>query len=159
VKVAERAPFAIWQQGALLSLIEKDGAVIAPLSGARHAGLPLVVGRGADKAAAAFVARVAAYPALAKRVRGYVRVSDRRWSLRLDNGMTIKLPETGEDAALAELVELEARHGLFSRDVQTVDMRLADRLVLRLAPDAAAAREATLKERLGKRYRPAGQAI
>jgi cell division protein FtsQ len=73
--------------------------------------------------------------------------------------MTIKLPETGEDAALAELVELEARHGLFSRDVQTVDMRLADRLVLRLAPDAAAAREATLKERLGKRYRPAGQAI
>ena len=159
VKVAERAPFAIWQQGSLLSLIEADGAVIAPLSGARHAGLPLVVGRGADKAAAGFLARVAAYPALAKRVKGYVRVSDRRWSLRLDNGMTIKLPETGEDAALAELVELEAREGLFSRDVLTVDMRLSDRLVIRLAPDAAAAREAALKERLGKAYRPAGQAI
>jgi cell division protein FtsQ len=159
VKVAEREPFAIWQQGALLSLIEADGSVIAPLSGTRHAGLPLVVGFGADKAAAGFVARVAAYPELAGRVRGYVRVSDRRWDLRLDNGMTVKLPEAGEDAALTELVALDARHGLFSRDVETVDMRLADRLVVKLAPDAAAAREAALKERLGKSYRPAGQAI
>lgn len=157
VKVVERAPFAIWQQGASLSLIEKDGRVIAPLTGSRHAALPLVVGRGADKAAAGFLARVAAYPDLAARVGGYVRVSDRRWNLRIDNGLTVKLPESGEDAALAELVALQSRHGLFSRDIETVDMRLADRLVVKLAPDAAAAREAALKQRLGKNYKPAGE--
>lgn len=159
VKVVERAPFAIWQQGSLLSLIEVDGSVIAPLSGSRHASLPLVVGRGADKAAAGFIARVAGYPDLAARVKGYVRVSDRRWDLRLDNGVTIRLPEQNETAALDELVALEARHGLFARDIETVDMRLADRLVVKLAPDAAMAREAAMKERLGKNYRPAGQAI
>ena len=159
VKVVERTPFAIWQQGSLLSLIEADGSVIAPLSGSRHASLPLVVGRGADKAAAGFIARVAGYPELAARVKGYVRVSDRRWDLRLDNGVTIRLPERDEGAALAELVALEARHGLFARDIETVDMRLADRLVVKLAPEAAMAREAAMKERLGKNYRPAGQAI
>lgn len=159
VKVAERAPFAIWQQGARLTLIEEDGGPISPLSGTRHASLPLVVGLGADKAAAGFVARVGAYPDLAARVRGYVRVSDRRWNLRLDNGVTVKLPERGEDAALAELVALEARHGLLSRDIETIDMRLSDRLVVKLAPDAAAARDAALKARLGKNYRPAERAI
>lgn len=159
VKVVERTPFAIWQQGSVLSLIEADGRVIAPLSGARHEALPLVVGRGADLHAAEFVARVAAHPDLAARVRGYVRVSERRWDIRFDNGVTIKLPEFGADAALAELVALDARNGLLSRDVETVDMRLADRLVVRLSPDAASARDAALKERLGKRYRPAERAI
>ena len=157
VKVAERAPFAIWQHGAALSLIEADGKVIAPLSGARHAGLPLVVGPGAGKAAAGFIARVAAHPALAARVRGYVRVSDRRWNLTLDNGVTVKLPERGEDAALAELAALDGRDGLLSRDLLSVDMRLADRLVLKLSPEAAAARAAALKARLGKNYTPAGE--
>lgn len=157
VRVTERQPFAIWQQGARLSLIEADGRVIAPLSGSRHIALPLVVGRGADKEAAGFVARVAAYPDLAARVRGYMRVSDRRWSLRLDNGVTIRLPEHGVDAALADLVALDARDGLLSRDILVVDMRLADRLVVRLSPDAAAAREAAMKQKLGKRYVAAGE--
>lgn len=157
VRVDERAPFAIWQHGAALTLIEADGTVIAPLSGQRHATLPLVVGRGADKAAAEFLARVAAYPAIASRIRGYVRVSDRRWNLRLDNGVTVKLPEQGEAGALAELAALDAGSGLLSRDIRAVDMRLPDRLVVRLSPDAAAAREASLKERLGRNYTRAGE--
>lgn len=159
VKVAERTPFAIWQQGSVLSLIEADGRVIAPLGGARHAALPLVVGHGADKSAADFIARVAAHPDLAARVRGYVRVSERRWNLRLDNGVTVKLPERGEDAALAELAALDARNGLLSRDIESVDMRLADRMVVKLSPDAAAARDAALRDRLGKNYKPAERSI
>ena len=157
VRVTERQPFAIWQHGARLSLIEADGQVIAPLSGTRHVSLPLVVGQGADRQAAEFIARVAAFPDLAARVRGYVRVADRRWSLRLDNGMTIKLPEHGSDAALAELAALDASERLLSRDILVVDMRLADRLVIKLSPDAAAAREATMKELLGRRYVAAGE--
>ena len=159
VKVTERAPFAIWQHGSLLSLIEEDGEVIAPLSGTRHLELPLVVGVGAPKPAAAFVARVAEMPELAKHVRGYVRVSERRWDLRLDNGATVKLPERDEDAALADLLALDRTHALLSRDIESVDMRFADRLIVRLSSDAASAREAALKQRLGKNYRPAERRI
>jgi cell division protein FtsQ len=49
VKVEERKPFAIWQHGSELTLIEASGAVIAPFSGSRHASLPLVIGMGAAK--------------------------------------------------------------------------------------------------------------
>lgn len=159
VKVAERAPFAIWQHGSLLSLIEPDGKVIAPLSGARHADLPLVVGTGAPEQAAAFLATVATVPELAGKVRGYVRVSDRRWDLKLDNGMTVRLPERGVEAALADLAALDASDAILSRDVESVDMRFADRLLVKLSPEAATAREASLKQRLGKNYRPAERRI
>lgn len=159
VKVVEKIPFAIWQQGSLLSLIEESGEIIAPLVGSDHLSLPLVVGPGGAKSAASFVARVSAYPDLASRVRGYVRISERRWDLRFNNGLTVKLPEEAQDKALMDLVELDARYRLLSRDVETVDMRFDDRLVVKLSPDAATAREATLKERLGKKYRRAERSI
>ncbi|MEO4000143.1 cell division protein FtsQ/DivIB [Mesorhizobium sp. CAU 1732] len=159
VKVVERAPYAIWQQGSRLSLIEENGEVIAPVSGSRHLALPLVVGAGAEGPAADFIAKVAAYPELASRIRGYVRISDRRWNLRLENGITIKLPEVGEDQAIADLLALDKDHALLSRDIETVDMRFGDRLIVKLSTDAAEAREASLKERLGKRYKPAERQI
>jgi cell division protein FtsQ len=159
VKIAEREPFAIWQHGSRLALIEKDGAEIAPMTGMRHVALPLVVGQGAPASSAAFVARIAAHPELASRVKGYIRVSERRWNLLLENGITIKLPERGEDAAIADLLDLDREHGLLSRDIATVDMRFADRLIVRLSPEAATAREATLKQRLGKDYKPAERNI
>lgn len=159
VSVSEREPFAIWQRGSLLSLIEKDGEVIAPLSGSRHLSLPLVVGSGAPEAAAGFIEKISAVPELAGRVRGYVRISERRWDLYLDNGITVKLPENGEDAAIAELVALDKAQGLLSRDIETVDLRFSDRLVVKLASEAAKSREAAMKKHLGRNYRPAERRI
>lgn len=159
IDLVEKKPFAIWQHGSHLTLIEKDGAAIAPLVGARHVDLPLVVGRGAAEDAAAFIEGLQEFPQLAASVKGYIRVSQRRWNLRLKNGITVKLPERGERAALEELVRLDREKGLLSRDIVAVDMRLTDRLVVRLSPDAASAREAALKERLGRDYRPAERRI
>lgn len=153
VRVVEREPFAIWQHGSSLSLVERNGQVIAPLTGTLHVGLPLVVGSGAQDGAADIVERIAAIPDLSGRVRGYVRVSGRRWDLRLENDVTVKLPERDVGAALEELMALDRRHGILSRDIAAIDLRFADRLVVRLSPDAAVAREASLKERLGKNYR------
>ncbi|TIX09024.1 MAG: FtsQ-type POTRA domain-containing protein, partial [Mesorhizobium sp.] len=42
VRVEEREPFALWQQGDSLSVIERDGQVIAPFSGGKQALLPLI---------------------------------------------------------------------------------------------------------------------
>ncbi len=54
---------------------------------------------------------VARYPDLASRVKAYIRVADRRWDLRLENGVTVQLPENGEDAAMAEVQDLDRRDG------------------------------------------------
>lgn len=146
VKIEERKPFAIWQNGGQLVVVEKDGRVIAPFSGRRHAALPLVIGFGAAEHAAGFLVGMQKYPELSSRVKGYIRVSDRRWDLRLENGITVKLPENGTDAALADLVKMDREAGLLSRDIAAVDMRLSDRLVVQLTPEAVERREASLKE-------------
>jgi cell division protein FtsQ len=147
VRVEEREAFALWQQGDELSVIEKNGEVIAPFSGGKQTQLPLLIGTGAPAIAPAFLAKVETYPELAARVKGYIRIGERRWDMKLDNGVTIKLPEEGEDAAIAELVEMDHANGLLSRDIAAVDMRLDDRLVIQLTPQAATQREAALNEK------------
>lgn len=159
VQLEERLPFAIWQHGTQLAVIERSGAVVVPFDGSRHATLPLVVGYGAPEEAAGFIDRIGRFPELASRVKGYVRVAGRRWDLRLDNGITIRLPEGGEDAALAEVLRLQREDGLLSRDVVAVDLRQDDRLVLQLTPEALKAREAVVKEQLKAAKRRPGQNI
>lgn len=142
VRIDEREAFAIWQYDNQLNVVEKDGKIIAPFTGGRQVALPLVIGFGAAERAAGFVAKVNAYPELASRVRGYIRVGERRWDLRLENGITVKLPESGADAALAELVALDRDKALLTRDIAAVDMRFGDRLVVQLTPEAVERRAA-----------------
>src|SRR5690606_32085984 len=96
VHVDERPPFAIWQHGSQLTIVDRSGAVIAPFASGRHATLPLVIGYGAPEKAAAFIGKVEQFPELAARIKGYIHIAGRRWDIRLENGITIKLPERGE---------------------------------------------------------------
>lgn len=148
IDLVERRPFAVWQNEGALTVIERSGAPIAPFAGTRHARLPLVVGKGAAEAASAFVAKVARQPALAARVSGYVLVGERRWDLQVDGRVKVMLPEIGAEAAIAELARLDAEDALLSADVTEIDMRLPDRLTVRLSPEAASARAEAVKERL-----------
>lgn len=136
VKIVERKPFAIWQHDDQLSLIERSGEVIAPYT-SRFADLPLMTGKGAREVGPAMLDEVRRFPGLAARVKAYVHIGNRRWDIVLDNGITVKLPEFGEEKALAALARLDKEHGLLSRDILAVDMRLRDRLVVKLTPDAA----------------------
>lgn len=155
VAITERQPFALWQQGDQLAVIERDGEVIAPFSGGHLASLPLIIGMGADEAGPAFVEAVSRVRGLAGRVRAYIRVADRRWDLRLENGITVKLPEEGARAALAEVSRLDAEYALLERDITAVDLRLPDRLTVALTPEAAEAREAVFEERMTERRKGA----
>lgn len=146
VHIEERKPFAIWQQGRELSVIDNAGRVIAPFNGGRHSGLPLVVGIGAAQAADAFVKKVKGYPDLAGRVKGYIRVAERRWDLWLENGVTVKLPEHGEDEAITALLDMDREEGLLARDIKAVDLRFSDRVVVQLTPEAVERRAEALAE-------------
>lgn len=147
VTVTERDAFAIWQHGRALSLVDAQGKIIVPFRHERYATLPLIIGSGANERAAEFVSRLQRTPELSARVKAFIRVADRRWDLRLENGLTIKLPETNEDKAIAEIVALDREQGLLSRDLTAVDMRFEDRLVVKLTPEAVVRRNAALSER------------
>ena len=158
VKITERRPFAIWQHGSQLTVVEKDGSIIAPFTSQRHAALPLVVGMGAAREAGTLVDRMAQFPGIASRAVGYMRIGERRWDVRLENGVTLRLPEGREDEALAEVAELDDAYDILSRDVLVVDLRLPDRLVVKLTPEAATHRASMIEDRLDSK-RKAGRRI
>lgn len=145
VQVEERAPYAIWQSEGDLWLIDDEGVVISALKPSSHVNLPLVVGEGANVGARTFLTMLDDYPGLRLQMRAAVRVGDRRWNIRLMNGVDIRLPDDGVAAALRELAALEREHGLFARDIAAIDLRLKDRITIRLGDEAAIARNAALK--------------
>ncbi|MGV8938799.1 MAG: cell division protein FtsQ/DivIB [Allorhizobium sp.] len=147
VALTERKAYGIWQHGNDLSLIEKNGSVIAPLRDNKFASMPLFVGRDAETAASAVEPEFSKWPALAARVKAFVRVAGRRWDLHLDNGIVVKLPEDDIGAALALLSRFDAEQQILSRDIAAIDLRLKDRTAIQLTPAALVRREAALTER------------
>lgn len=147
VRLVERKAVGIWQHGDALSLIDVRGDVIAPLTGARHADLPLYVGLGADRHSDELEARLLFHPELRARVKAAIRIADRRWDLRLDNGVTISLPEDNVGEALKRFAAFDAGRDVLSRDITAVDLRLDDRIALRLSEAAFERRTQALEER------------
>ena len=141
VKIAERTPLALWQDDGKIRLIDSGGTVIEGADLGRFAKLPMVVGAGADKAAAELLAMLAKEPSLMPHLEAAVRVGARRWNLHLVEGIDVRLPESGAEEALARLAELAPKERLFSPDIVAIDLRLPDRLIVRLSPAAAAARQ------------------
>ena len=154
ISIEEREAFAVWQHGEALTVVQADGQKIAPFAGGNAASLPLIVGSGAPEQASAFVRLVAQYPDVARRATAYSLVAGRRWDIRLDNGVTVKLPERAPEAALAELVALDRQHALLSRGVASVDLRIADRIAVKLPAEEAELYRASMRDRLGIGKRP-----
>jgi cell division protein FtsQ len=146
IDIVERSAFALWQQDGRLSVIADDGAVLEPYMSRRFIALPLVVGKGAETRAKEFLALLAHYPQVHAATKAAVFVGERRWNLRLKDGLDIRLPEHDVGNALAALSKLDKEDRLFSRDIVAVDMRLPDRLTVQLSDDAAKAREELFKK-------------
>jgi cell division protein FtsQ len=151
IDVVERSAFALWQQDGRLSVISDDGAVLEPYVSRRFLSLPLVVGKGAETRARDFLALLARYPQVRAATKAAVFVGERRWNLRLKDGLDIRLPENDVGNALAALSKLDKEDRLFSRDIVAVDMRLPDRLTVQLSEDAAKAREELFKDKKSKK--------
>lgn len=136
VRLAEREPMAIWQLNGKLSVIDRNGTVIPGAEVKRFASLPLVVGEAAATKAAALLEMLRQEPGLQSLVVAAVRVGTRRWNIRLEGGVEVRLPETDPAEAWRQFAELEREHGLLERDVVAIDLRLPGRLVVRTAPGA-----------------------
>jgi cell division protein FtsQ len=145
VRLVERRPLAVWQHGGIQQLIDREGAVIPVDDLSRFARLPTVVGDDAAPNAVALIDMLASEPELAARVTAAVRVGGRRWNLRIDDAIDVLMPEENPGNAWNRLAELERTSFLLKRDVQAVDLRLPDRLVLRVTaappPPAAPAKK------------------
>jgi cell division protein FtsQ len=151
VRLVERKPLALWQHSGKLELVDREGNAIPVTRLDRFVKLPLVVGDGAASHAAELLEMLGSNPDLAGRVTAAVRVGDRRWNLRIDNAIDVLLPADEMAAAWSQLARLERSNAILKREVLAIDLRLPDRLVLRVSP------EPTKEPTILKRTRPAAK--
>lgn len=134
VIVSERAPVVMWRMPDGLHLVDAEGFVVAEFKErADYPNLPVMAGEGADKATGEALRLLVAAGPLAARMRGLIRIGERRWDLVLDRDQRIMLPEHGAVAALERVVALSNVQEMLERDLSVVDMRLGDRPTIRIA--------------------------
>lgn len=131
VAIREREPAAVWQVNGDLRLIDDSGAVIRAVGSYEYSNLPLIVGSGAPDAAAALLQALGEHAELQTRTYALIRVSDRRWNLRLRNNITIKLPETDIAKAVGDLALLHAAQSTLDQPLEYIDLRDPERMIIR----------------------------
>lgn len=154
VVIEERVPYAIWQNKSALYLVDQDGTVLEKLKDGARPNLPLVVGAGAAENARDLLDELAHWPQVKAKVQAAIRVADRRWNLKLANGMEIRLPEENIASALKKVAELDRTQKILSGDAVAVDLRLSDRVTIRLGEEAAPRRDSAFIPSPGKIRRP-----
>lgn len=137
IQAVERVPVVVWRAPDGIELLDEGGVRVAEVdSRMRRPDLPLIAGVGAEGHVPEALALLKIAEPVGARVRGLVRVGERRWDLVLDRDQTVKLPEADPDAALRRVMALEATGEVLKRDVSVVDMRNPDRPMLRLTERA-----------------------
>ncbi|MHA1128529.1 MAG: cell division protein FtsQ/DivIB [Alphaproteobacteria bacterium] len=137
INAVERQPTMVWRDQDALRLIDNEGNRVAIIARRSARGdLPLIVGEGAELAVNEVNELLQVAAPIAERLRGFVRVGERRWDVVLDRGQTVMLPETGAVTALRRVIALHQAQDLLNRDVSVIDFRNGERPVLRLTETA-----------------------
>jgi len=139
VEIIERTPAAVWRVGQDLELLDAVGHRVAVISSRlERADLPLLAGEGAEKHVPEALALLAAAEPVRGRVRGLVRIGNRRWDVVLDREQRILLPDHNPIPAFEQVMALVQTRDLLERDITVVDMRNQNRPTLRMGRPAIA---------------------
>lgn len=131
IAVDERRLVAVWQHAGRTAVVDADGVAAPEADPAQFSSLPLVVGEGANTAAAAILPAVLSRPRLAERLEALVRVDDRRWDLRLKDGSIVQLPATDEEAAMIRLDQLDQKARILELGFSRIDLRDPEMVAVR----------------------------
>jgi cell division protein FtsQ len=150
IRIVEREPYALWQQDGVINVVSADGTIIDGLRDKRYLKLPHVVGPGARLRVREYAEILDGVPEMRGQIRAGVLVSERRWTLKLANGVDVKLPEEAPVEALRQLAKLDREAQVLSKDIIAVDMRVPGRVAFRLSEEAGAARREHFEKTLPK---------
>lgn len=137
IAVSERVPALVWRTSGGLTLLDHEGNRVSSLEArADRADLPLLAGQGANEAVPEALLLIALADPIAPRIRGLLRVGERRWDIVLDRDQRIQLPEKDALSALGKVIALDGAQDLLARDIAAIDFRNPRRPVLRLTSGA-----------------------
>jgi cell division protein FtsQ len=134
IDVERRLPVAVWRHRGGVSVVDITGVSLRDIdSRMDRQDLPLIAGEGASAHVGEALALHAAAAPLGERLRGVVRIGERRWDIVLDRGQRIFLPETDAVQALERVIALDGAQDILSRDVTRVDLRLGARPTVQMS--------------------------
>lgn len=137
IKIEERVPAVVWRTRGAVELLDAEGHRIAAIaSRMNRSDLPLLAGDGAENHVPEALAVLAAADLVEGRVRGLVRMGERRWDVVLDRDQRILLPEQNPVSAMEQVMALEQAQDVLARDITVVDMRNQNRPTVRVATQA-----------------------
>ena len=136
VRVSERVPIAIYQSNYKLHLLDIDGKILENDGIGNFDNLPIIVGKGAEKSARHFLYVLGKFPKIQNQLVFAVFVGERRWNMRINRGITVKLPEKNLGYAMQILDEIADENGFFHSDIQEIDLRILDRVIVKKRVDA-----------------------
>jgi cell division protein FtsQ len=161
IVIVERRPVALWQYRGRFAAIDGSGKLLTATGLERYAGLPVVVGPGANARVRELLALAAAAPSLGDRIDAAVLVGGRRWDIRFKSGETLLLPDTpaAATAAIKRFARIEAAQpagvGLLGGRFARFDMRLPGRMTVGGPAVADAIAAAEKAARAAKAAKPA----
>lgn len=130
IKIVERTPFALWQNNRKIRLIDSNGEIINVQDLEKFADLVILIGDQAQSYAGLIFKIINQEPELARRVSSLIFVSNRRWNVKMFNGVEIKLPEQNTQKAWAELARMQADSQILDSGAKMLDMRIKDKIYI-----------------------------
>jgi cell division protein FtsQ len=134
IDLVEHKPIALWQHAGEIHLVDAQGDVIPAEDWQGFHGLPLLVGEHANKKGTQLLASLVDYPELLEEMKSAILVGNRRWDIQLKSDITLKLPQRNPLIAWQQLADYQHLYHLLDAQIVSVDMRLADRLIVKTSP-------------------------
>jgi cell division protein FtsQ len=144
VRIVERQPVALWQDGAVLKAVDAEGVMLGPVQPDAFPHQIRVAGDGAAAAAQELTGALEPYKEIKALISQAERISGRRWDLVLEGGARVKLPESGLSEALAQLGQLIDSQRLPLAELAVLDLRAPSQMALHLKTNAKDVRQKVL---------------
>jgi cell division septal protein FtsQ len=132
VTVEEYEPFAIWHSEDKKFIIDKDGNPVPYdekiVNEEEFKNMIILSGRGANNHAKALFNIFAINPKLSEKIYSATWVGDRRWNIRLDNDLLVKLPEDDIYNAWQQLIRIYDQGKI--NDFRVIDLRINDKIYI-----------------------------
>ena len=143
--LVEHRPIALWQSTSAPpaaaqpasgpALVSDQGDIIQVTAVSPYRHLPILSGADAPAAAGDLLRLIGGEPALVRLVTGAERIDSRRWNVFIDGRIEIRLPERDAAQAWQRLARLHGEQSLLTRAVEAIDLRLDDRVIVRLSDE------------------------
>lgn len=130
LKIVERTPIAFWQNNGKLFLLDDEGVLISENNLKQFKNLPIFVGDDAPLHGNMLIKIISEDKELYQHIVAAIRIGERRWNIRLDNGTEIKLPADNLQKAWEYVIKLFKNKKLLDINIKSIDLRIPDKIYI-----------------------------